>query len=305
MESRMNPGLASDPQDPEAGKESARHRIFRLLEVAGAEDRASRFVDVAILSLIALNTAALVLETVPSVAATWDPFFRRFEWMSVAVFTVEYLLRIWAAPEAPGYESPVGGRVRFGARPLMLIDLLAILPAYLPFLGIDLRFARALRLMRVFRILKVARYSRAIQALGRAFSRSKEELVMTGVAVLIVLVIASSALYFAEREAQPDAFVSIPETMWWGIATLTTVGYGDVYPVTNLGRLLGGIVALVGVCVIAIPTAIIGAGFLEELGSRGRGEGVCPTCGRPAPTDETGSGPGSDAVGPAVDPSGR
>jgi voltage-gated potassium channel len=256
-----------------------RRRVFELLDVPDASDRASRAVDIFILSLIALNTIALIVETLPGVPASFGTFFRWFEGVSVGVFTVEYLARLWASVEDPRVHTPVVGRLRYAARPMMIVDLLAILPAFLPFLGLDLRFVRAFRLMRVFRVLKVARYSSALQLLGRVFVNRRADLMLTAGAILIVLVIASSALYFAEREAQPASFESIPEAMWWAVVTLTTVGYGDIVPVTALGRLLGGVVALVGVCVIAIPTGIIGAGFAEELRARGA-EGVCPTCGR-------------------------
>lgn len=253
--------------------------------------------DIFILSLIGLNILALILETVPSIAAAGGSAFRWFELISVGVFTIEYLLRLWSSVEAPGYGAPVGGRLRYASRPMMVVDLLAVLPAYLPVLGLDFRFVRALRLMRVFRILKVARYSNALQLLGRVFMNRRADLTLTGVAIGIVLIIAASALYFVERQAQPGSFESIPEAMWWAIVTLTTVGYGDVYPVTGLGRLLGAIVALVGVCVIAIPTAIIGAGFVEELRNRGE-SGVCPTCGRSNPS----AGPaGATVMGPPAE----
>jgi len=258
----------------------ARRRTFELLEAALPGDRWSYRVDVFILALIALNVLALIIATVPAIEAQIGGWLRGIEYISIALFSVEYLLRVWSSREAPGITNPVTGRIRFASRPLMLIDLLAILPAYIPFVGVDLRFARALRLMRVFRILRVARYSAALQALGRVFLHRRHELILTGSALGLVLVISSSALYFTERGMQPDAFGSIPETMWWAVATLTTVGYGDVYPMTSFGRLLGGMVALLGVCVVAIPTAIIGAGFMDELRYSRSDDRACPTCGR-------------------------
>jgi voltage-gated potassium channel len=232
-------------------------------------------VDIFILTLIGLNTLALVLETVPSIAAAVPRFFDGFEIFSIGVFTIEYILRIWSSAEEPKFR----GRLRYASAPMMIVDLLAILPAYLPFLGMDLRFVRTLRLMRVFRILKVARYSDALQLLGRVFMNRRTDLTLTAVAIGLVLVMVSSALFFAERDAQPGSFATIPDAMWWAVTTLTTVGYGDAVPITALGRILGGIVALVGICVIAIPTGIIGAGFAEELRRRDE-SGVCPTCGR-------------------------
>jgi voltage-gated potassium channel len=187
---------------------------------------------------------------------------------------------------------------------MMAVDLLAILPAYLPFLGMDLRFVRAFRLMRIFRILKVARYSSAIQVLARVFATRRADLTLTGAAIGIVLLISSSILFFVEQSAEPATFDSIPEAMWWAVVTLTTVGYGDLYPVTGLGRLLGGVVALVGICVIAIPTGIIGAGFAEELRWRS-GDGSCPSCGRPGPAENSGSVTGAGETDGATRPGDR
>jgi len=279
-------GIAPGLADEGLRKKTLRRRVFELLDIPGSSDRASRAVDIFILTLIGLNTLALVLESVPSFAV-WGPgLFHWFERFSIGVFTLEYFLRLWSSVEAPGFEARVGGRIRYASAPMMIVDLMAILPAYLPALGLDLRFFRTLRLMRIFRILKVARYSDALQLLGRVFVNRRTDLMLTGVAIGIVLVMASSALYFAERDAQPTSFSSIPDAMWWAVVTLTTVGYGDVVPVTGLGRLLGGMVALVGVCVIAIPTGIIGAGFAEELRRRNQA-GVCPACGRSDPSAES------------------
>ena len=257
-----------------------RRRVHQILEVAAPGDFLSKIFDIFILSLIALNVTALVLETVEPIYAKAPALFRWFEVVSVAIFTIEYLLRIWSCVEAPRYTSSVRGRLRFAVTPLALIDLFAVLPFYLPFLGVDLRFIRAVRLVRLFRVLKVARYSKAIKTLGRVMSAKKEELLISLFVLLLLLLLSSSLIYFAEHDAQPEHFSSIPAAMWWGVATLTTVGYGDVCPVTPVGKLLASMIAILGIGMFALPTGILGAGFVEEIQARKRGRTVCPHCGK-------------------------
>lgn len=249
-----------------------RRRTWEIVEVARPGDLPSRFFDVAIRLLIALNVLAVVVETVPEIQVVAGSWLYAFDLVSVGVFTVEYIARVWSCTEDPRYERSLLGRLRFAVTPLALVDLLAILPFWLPVLGIDLRILRGVRLFRLFRILKIARYSRALRAFGRVFRSKTEELVLTFALVGFLLLMASSLLYFAEHGAQPEVFSSVPAAMWWGIITLTTVGYGDVFPVTPAGRVLGGLFALTGVLLIALPTAILGAAFVEEL-ERGRSGG--------------------------------
>ncbi|KKO18591.1 MAG: Cyclic nucleotide-gated potassium channel [Candidatus Brocadia fulgida] len=142
------------------------------------------------------------------------------------------------------------------------------------FLPLDLRFIRALRLFRLFRILKMGRYSESIRTLGNVLKEEKEALAITVFAVLILLVVASSLMYFVENAAQPEAFSSIPEAMWWGVATLTTVGYGDICPITPLGRFLGAIIALLGIGTIAVPAGIVTSGFAGRF-KKSMGKEAC------------------------------
>jgi voltage-gated potassium channel len=181
------------------------------------------------LSLIGLNVVALILETVEQVHRSEPDLFRGFEVFSVAVFTVEYLLRLWSCTGNEKYRHPIHGRLRFALTPLALVDLLAILPFYLPWLDLDLRF---MRIVRVLRVAKLGRYSKALSTFGRVASAKSAELLTIFSILIILLIIASSLMYYAENDAQPDKFSSIPAAMWWGIATLTTIGYGDgVVPV--------------------------------------------------------------------------
>jgi len=257
-----------------------KERVHKVLEVAAPGDRLSKGFDVFILSLIVLNVAAIILESVEPIQQWCPRVFRAFEVFSVVVFSAEYLLRLWSCTVSPRYRHPVWGRLRFAFSFMGLVDLLAVLPFYLPFLGMDLRFFRAVRLLRVFRIAKLGRYSKAMQTFGRVFGAKKEELVASAFLLVLLLLIASCLVYYAERDTQPETFGSIPATMWWGVATLTTVGYGDAYPVTVIGKLLASVIAVLGIGVFALPTGILAVGFVEELGSRKANTLVCPHCGK-------------------------
>jgi voltage-gated potassium channel len=256
-------------------------RVFDVLDVASTGDTFSRAVDLFIVGLILLNVIAVMLETVHSIAVEYYEVLHAFDLFSVAVFTIEYLVRIWACTSNPRYADPLLGRLKFAARPMIVIDLLAILPFFLPALiPMDLRAMRILRMFRLLRVFKLARYSSAMQQIGRVVFRQKEEL-LVGFGVMIVsLLFASSLMWAAEHEAQPDAFGSIPQAMWWGVATLTTVGYGDVTPITPLGQLLAGVIAIIGVGMFAMPAAILAQGFSEEWQKRRakRPPVRCPHC---------------------------
>jgi voltage-gated potassium channel len=227
--------------------------------------------------------AAVVLETVDWINASYGRLFHAFDVFSVAVFTVEYILRAWSCTENPRFRTPISGRLRYLITPMAIIDLLAILPFYLPFVIPDLRFVRALRLFRLFRILKLARYSDALKTFTEVLNLKKEELGVTLFATLIMLTVASSMVYEAENEVQPEAFANIPDAMWWGVVTLTTVGYGDIYPKTPLGKFIGSFVVIAGVGLFALPAGILASGFNEVLQRRKekkKKKMICPHCHR-------------------------
>lgn len=256
-------------------------RIFEILEIASPGDLVSRLFDIFIMILISLNVVAVILETVESLSFKYSSFFRIFEILSVSIFTIEYLLRLWTCTINNKFNSPIKGRIKFAMTPLAIVDLLAILPFYLPMIiPLDLRFIRVLRLFRLFRLFKMERYSEALKILGNTLKEKREELLLAFFSVLILLVIASSLMYFVENEAQPEVFSSIPAAMWWGIATLTTVGYGDVYPITPIGKLLGGIIALLGIGIFALPAGILASGFAGEILRNQEKGRICPHCGK-------------------------
>ena len=258
------------------------NRIYELLEVAHPDDTASRFTDLFLFVLIALNVIAVIVETVEDLATQYATIFQLLEVFSVAVFSVEYVLRLWTCVADRRYAHPVTGRLRFAGSWHAVIDLLAILPFYLPMiLPVDLRILRALRFFRLLRFLKLSRYSESLRIFGKVLRSERTELMVALFIAGVLLVIGSSFLYLVEHEAQPDVFSSIPAAMWWGVATLTTVGYGDVYPITPFGRFVGAIVAITGVGMFALPAGILASGFSREMGKREEEPAVCPHCGEP------------------------
>ncbi|WP_436343972.1 ion transporter [Natronorubrum sp. FCH18a] len=256
-----------------------RRKTFELFEPE-LGDRIGHYVDWFIMSLIAVNVAAVILETVDALGTTYATAFYYFELFSVLVFTIEYVCRVWSSVDNPQFDGPITGRLEFASRPLLIVDLLAILPFYLTVGGVqaDLRFLRALRLIRLFRLLKLARYSTAMQSFVLVIEEKKEKLVLAFSANLLLLVIASSAMYYIENPYQPEAFSSIPRSFWWGVATLTTVGYGDVHPITPLGQFVGSIVAMLGIGLFALPASILASGFIEHA-EDDTAKQYCPHCG--------------------------
>ena len=241
-----------------------RRKVHDVLEVGGDAHPAGYFVNAFIITLIVLNGAAFAAETVDDIAIRYGRALDAFNAVSVFVFTIEYVLRIWSSVEIPMLSRlpKWRARLRFAARPMMIIDLLAVLPWYLYLVfPVDLRL---LRVLRIFRLLKLVRYSPALQTLGRVIADEYRALLGALLVMVVLLLFSSSVIYFLEREAQPNVFGSIPAAAWWSLATLTTVGYGDVVPLTPMGKVFGGVVMLLGVCMFALPIAIIATGFSLE-----------------------------------------
>lgn len=258
-----------------------RHRKKRA-SLNHSVSKISIIFEEAILVLILLNTLAVIMETVHSINLQYGQFFKDFEIFSVIVFSIEYIFRVITCTKDERYQSSVVGRIKYIFSIMALIDLFAVLPFYLPYIiPLDLRFLRILRIARIFRILKIARYSNAVDKIGRVFAAKKEELMVTLGAVFLLLIISSALIYHAENAAQPEVFSSIPASMWWAVTTLTTVGYGDAYPVTTIGKILGSFIALLGIGMVALPAGIISSGFIQEAkyDMNDRDKNICPHCG--------------------------
>ena len=253
-----------------------RRRIFEIIERAQEGDIPSAIFDISIIILILLNIAAVTAASFNSFAAAHAVMLHRFEVFSIVIFTIEYLLRVLTADyKYPDSKTP---RVVYVFSAGAIIDLAAILPFYLPFVtGIDLRFLRVLRLLRMFRIFKLGRYSESMTIIGRVLKKEKEKLLTTIILTVIMIFVASTIMYYVESPAQPEVFTNIIETTWWSIATFTTIWYGDMYPVTVAGKICGGIISLLGIMLIALPSGIICSGFMDELNKEKR---VCPHCGK-------------------------
>jgi voltage-gated potassium channel len=257
-----------------------RRRTWEIVDIAKPGDTISRAFDIVLLALIFLNVIAVIVGSVQSVQQRWGSYLYVFEVFSVIVFTIEYVARLWSCTIDHQFKEPVRGRIRYALRGMSIVDLLSILPFYLPFLGLDLRSLRVLRMLRIIRVAKVGRYYTSLNLIRDVFRAKKEELLLTLALMVLLIVVASSVLYYCENAAQPDKFTSIPATMWLAIITMTTVGYGDIYPVTILGKIFGGMIAIFGIGFFALPTAILGSGFLEVLQKKSKGKQTCPHCGK-------------------------
>ncbi|MCE5252882.1 MAG: ion transporter [Actinomycetia bacterium] len=266
--------------------QAAKARIHQILAITHPNDRASRVFGFFIIALIILNVIAVILQTVKWLNDNYGSAFYYFELASVVVFSVEYVLRLWSCTVEEKYARPIVGRLRYVVSPMALVDLAAIAPFYpLAFLGIrtaDTAAIRALRLFRLMRLFKATRYSQSFYIMGRVLRAKKEQVLVAVLMVAILLVLLSSVMYFVERNIDHEGgeFSSIPAALWWGISTLSTVGYGDIYPVTIAGKIVGAIVALLGIGLFAMPAGILASGFAEELRTRHEHTKTCPHCGR-------------------------
>lgn len=261
-----------------------KQRIFEIISRAEEGDRASRFFDVSIMVLIALSVVSIILESFHSIATQYNVVFRTFETVTVAVFSAEYLARIWTADLL--YPNDKHPRLRYILSFMAIIDLLAVLPHYLPFISADLRFLRMVRLLRLFRLLrifKLGRYFDAFQMIVDVLRESAAQLAISVALCLFVMLFSAIVMYTVENPVQPEQFPNVIASLWWAICTLTTVGYGDVYPVTAIGRFFASVISLVGIGIIAIPTGIIAGGFSSAISKQSNAENdtkhFCPYCG--------------------------
>lgn len=269
-----------------ASLEAVRQRIYEIVTSPRPDDRLGRAISFGLMLLIATNVVASILETDAEIRARAPGLFANFERVSLAVFTTEYVLRVWSCTVDPRFSHPVTGRLRMLVTPMLLVDFLAIGPTYVDLFlpgTLDLRFLRVLRLMRLFRLFRFGRLGGAFMTLVRVIQAKRTELGVTLAFVAVATVVAAGAIYWFEHDEPDTQFTSIPRAMWWSIVTITTVGYGDMVPQTMPGHLIGAFVAFVGICALALPVGILSSGFIEEL-ARAKAEpaptaATCPHCG--------------------------
>lgn len=270
-----------------------KQRVHGLLhpEIVGDKNW-DKIINIFIIGLIILNVIVVMLETVRSLQLQYGDIFYSFDVISVIIFTVEYVLRVWSSNHEEKYKHSVWGRLKYMVSWGGLIDLIAILPFYLHLffpLEVDLRILRLLRVLRLFRLTA---YTKPAHMIGNVFRKRYKELIVAFVLAIFLIILASCIIFFAEHNYPSPAtslFTSIPKTIWWSVVTLTTTGYGDMYPLTNLGRALASVVMVTGIAFFALPAGIITAGFIDEFrNERVRKTHRCPNCGEQIDMDDNG-----------------
>jgi voltage-gated potassium channel len=270
----LQPTAAPSSLEPEdaasrqSERESFRQWVHTLLEEGQSDSVWGRIIEAALIVLIVANVAAVALESIPSIGARFHGLFFTFEEISLGIYTLEYIVRVWSATEDPRIASrgPLRGRITFALRPMMLIDFLAFAPSYLGlFFGIDLR---VLRIFRLFRLLKLARYSQALQALLGVLLAERSALLASTILLLGTMCLFGELMHLVEGKVQPNTLGTMPGAMYWALTTLTTVGYGDIAPQTPLGKFLACVTMVTGLALFALPVGIIANGFVTGLSRR-------------------------------------
>jgi voltage-gated potassium channel len=248
---------------------SLRRSVYLALEITGVTQPYQLVTRGVLIGVIVVVLSAVVLSTVPSLDARFGLLFDAIEWFGAIFFAIEYGLRVWVSVEDrdPRFSHPLFGRLRFMLTPMAIVDLLAFLPLFLD--SNHYGHLVAIRLLRLVSLLKIMRYSPALRTLAMAIYTERRAALAVVLLMVITLTIVSTIMWMIEHEAQPEAFASIPAAMWWGIATLTTIGYGDVVPITPLGRVFGGLASMIGVAMFALPAAILASGFIREINRQG------------------------------------
>lgn len=239
--------------------------VYHLVRDDDKNDFASNVFDTVIITIILINVFLVILDTFE--LPLWlQNISNIVEFVSVVIFSIEYLMRLWTANYLYPNEKPFKARLKYMTTFMAIIDLLAILPYYIPFIiTIDLRVLRTLRIIRLLRLFKLKRYTEALAAISEVFRKKSSQLLSSIVLVSLLMVIASVLIFNVENDAQPDKFTNAFSGLWWAVATLTTVGYGDIYPITIAGKIFSGLLALLGIGLVAVPAGIISAGFIEGI----------------------------------------
>jgi len=259
-------------------QETLRSRIFKVLDDHKSKKPLNRLFRSILFALILLSSLLLIIESVKPLYQQYKTLLFALEMFTMVFFTVEYLLRVYTCPELASYKQPFSGRLRYVFTPLMLIDLLSIIPFYLILFSSHYSGFYLFSVFRVLRLLKAIRYVNAFRVIGQVFYLKRAQLLVSFICILFVFVFASSIIYLAEKDAQPEKFKDIPAAMWYTIVTITTVGYGDIYPITSIGKITGGLISAMGLILFAIPTSILTSGFLK-VNEKSVGK-HCPHCGK-------------------------
>jgi voltage-gated potassium channel len=265
--------------------EQMKYNVYQLIRDGYKKSLPGKIFDSFIIFLISLNSLLVVIDTF-DMPSEFVKISYIIEVISVIIFTVEYLLRLWTAPYLYPEKKPAAARLKYIFTFMALVDLLAILPFYVPFLiPEDLLVLRLIRMARLIRLFKLNRYTSSFRTIGAVFRDKASQLLSSFFAIFVLMIISSVLMCEIEKAAQPDKFNNAVSGLWWAVATFTTVGYGDIYPITALGKFLSGIIAILGIGLIAVPTGIISAGFIEQFEkdkdkSQEEKKHYCPYCGK-------------------------
>lgn len=243
-----------------------RLRCYQLLDGDNATSTTGKIVNGFLIGLIILNVIVVIIESVPEINQEYGAAFAQLELFSVAIFSLEYLARVWMSVDNPKFGPGLKGRLRYMRSPIAVIDLIVILPFYLSlFISIDLRY---LRLLRLLRLLKLSHYIRSMDVFVKVITSELTSLASAVFAVLVLVVLAACLMFTLEHQAQPEQFKTVLDAIWWAVVTMTTVGYGDMTPVTAGGKILAILIMLLGVGTVALPAGMLAARFSEELQNR-------------------------------------
>lgn len=239
------------------------HKIYNLIREDDVNTWHADVVDGLLMIFVVASVVVAFLSTF-DLDQTFHGVLQLFEIFFVIVFTIEYALRLWTAelvyPNLPAWKS----RLKYAMTPMAIIDLLSVLPFYLPITGISVGALKSIRLLRVLRIFKINRYTSALTLIGRVLKTRATQLLSSILVIFVLIFIAAMLMYDVEHQAQPEVFNNALSAMWWAMSTITTVGYGDIYPITTTGRIISGFITFLGIGLTAIPTGIISAGFIEQ-----------------------------------------
>ncbi len=265
-----------------------KNKVYNIIRDDDKNNLASNIFDGFIISLIIINVIMVILDTF-TMPDWYQSLSAIIEVISVIIFSIEYVLRIWTSTYIYPNRNPLAARLRYMVSFMAIVDLMSVLPFYIPvIIPVDLRVLRALRMIRLLRLFKVNRYTSSLKLIGHVFREKSSQLLSSFFVIFVLMIITSVLMCDIEKSAQPEKFSNAISGLWWAVATFTTVGYGDIYPITTLGKFLSGVIAILGIGLVAVPTGIISAGFIESIDEQKHTKEeretddkcYCPYCGK-------------------------